>query len=152
MRRIYAVTFDGVAVSVDQDLFQIGADTLPITIHSITLSQETDLGDAQAEGLRIRLRRVSDSVTDGVNAVAYDTNTPSETADLAVNQTTPLVEDVELLHVEAWNIILGPFLWVPTAPETPWIAPGDTFTVNLAANTNDAMTMSGTVVFEEVDV
>ena len=44
MGRIYAVNFNEVAVSVQQDLFQIEAQTTPAILHAIYLSQSTEEG------------------------------------------------------------------------------------------------------------
>ena len=72
MGRIYAVNFNEVAVSVQQDLFQIEAQTTPAILHAIYLSQSTEEGDAEAENLNVIIQRVTDAVTDDLNAVALD--------------------------------------------------------------------------------
>ena len=57
MGRMYTVTFTDVAVTAQQDLFQIEANTTPVIIHAIFLSQISDVGDSAAENLSILLRR-----------------------------------------------------------------------------------------------
>ena len=62
---MYSVEFNEVAVTAVQDLFQIEAVTVPIVIHECTISQRTDVGDAEAEALLIRMRgEITDAVTD----------------------------------------------------------------------------------------
>jgi hypothetical protein len=54
MPRIYSAQFNGVAVTAQQDIFEVNvASTKVVKIHSLHLSQSTEVGDAQEEGLSI---------------------------------------------------------------------------------------------------
>ncbi|KKL84049.1 hypothetical protein LCGC14_1968710, partial [marine sediment metagenome] len=44
MGRMFSVSFTDVAVTAQQDLFQIEANTVPVIIHAIFLSQTSDVG------------------------------------------------------------------------------------------------------------
>lgn len=58
MGRMYAVTFENVAVTVAQDLFEISpADDKPVLIHAVYVSQSSDMGDVQEELLRVTIKR-----------------------------------------------------------------------------------------------
>ncbi|NIT14583.1 MAG: hypothetical protein GTN99_10185 [Candidatus Dadabacteria bacterium] len=149
MGRMFSLSFDAVAVTAVQDLFQIDPTGGVIIIHSVKISQELDVGDAQAEHLRIRLRRVTDAVTDDVNAVKLDNASAAEAANLAINETTQLTTGAVNIDIEAWNI-LQPYLYLPSPEMRPVIAIGETFTVDLADAPADSLTMSGTVVFEQI--
>ena len=48
MGRMYTVQFSEVSVSAQQDLFQIEALVVPAIIHSVSISQSSDVGDASA--------------------------------------------------------------------------------------------------------
>jgi len=50
MGRMYAVTFEAVAVTAAQDFFELTpADDKPLLIHGIYLAQSSDVGDANDE-------------------------------------------------------------------------------------------------------
>ncbi len=149
MGRIYTVSFTDIAVSVAQDFFQIEAVTNPIIIHAIYLSQNSDVGDANAENLTIRFRRVTDTLTDVTAEVKLDKGDNDALADLNVNDTTPLVTGAETIHAECWNIAI-PFIWMPP-PELRIVVPVDeAVTVNLVDAPTDSLTMSGVLYFEEI--
>ena len=148
---LYSVEFNGVAVTVVQDLFQIEAITVPILIHEITISQHTDVGDAEAEGLLIRFRgEITDAVTDDLAGVPLNGfRTTANLSNLAINETTQLTTGAVDIYSEAWNIAL-PWKYIPT-PETRYmIAVGDAVVVDLATAPNDEITCHGTVIFEEL--
>lgn len=158
MGRIYTTKFKAVAVTAAQDLFEILAATgKPIFIHGFTLSQTTEVGDAQEEGLQITTNRGAGSVTSGSGG---STHTPAPVnvddtasgATVEINNTTIMsVGTGTLTELEAfaWNV-RGPFdRWY--TPETrPYIKPGDRWTLELETAPADSITMSGTVIFEEV--
>ena len=147
--RMYTAQFSEVAVTAQQDLFQIEANSVPAIIHAIFLSQSSDVGDAAAEALSILIRRVTDAVTNDITEVKLDQGSASANADLAVNSFTELVTGSEIIHSEAWNIAL-PFIWMPP-PEMRIIVPvGDAVVVNLNTTPADSITMSGSMYFEEV--
>ncbi len=149
MGRMYTVSFTDVAVTAAQDLFQIEAVTVPAILHAVYISQNTDMGDAEAEALTIRFRRVTDALTNVTAEVKLDNGSAAANADLNVNDTTPLVTGAQTIHAECWNIQM-PFIWLPP-PEMRIIVPvDDVVTVNLVSAPTDSLTMSGTMYFEEI--
>lgn len=149
MGRLYSASFTEVAVSAQQDLFQIEANTVPAIIHAVYLSQSSDVGDAASEGLSILIRRVTDAVTNDIAEVAVDGGDAAANADLAINETTELVTGATTIHAEDWNI-LTPFIFLPTPELRPVVQVGNAVVVNLNTTPADAITMSGTMYFEEV--
>ncbi len=148
MGRMYTVQFSDVAVTAQQDLFQIESLVVPVIIHGVFISQISDVGDTAAENLGIRIARVTDIVTDDLATVQLDKGDATQNADVAVNETTELVTGLEIIHSEAWNIAL-PFVWMPP-PEMRIIGQvGDVIVVNLNTTPADSLTMSGTLYFEE---
>lgn len=148
---MYSVEFNDVAVTVAQDLFQIEAVTVPIVIHEITVSQRLDVGDAAAEALLIQLRgEITNAVTDDLAGVPMNSyRTTANLSNLAINETSQIVTGAVDIYSEMWNIAL-PFKYIPT-PETRYmIAVGDAFVVALNTAPTDSLTMSGTVIFEEL--
>ena len=138
MGRIYSVSFAEVAVTAQQDLFQIEANTTPARLHGVFLSQSSDLGDSESEGLSILIRRVTDAVTNDVAEVLIDGGDGNANADLAINETTELTTGASTVHAEAWNI-LTPFIYLPLPEHRPFIAIGDALTVNLNTTPTDSL-------------
>jgi len=147
--RIYSVQFTEVAVTAQQDLFQVEALTVNAVFHALYLSQSSDVGDAAAEGLSILIRRVTDAVTDDLATSQADTGDATQNADVAVNETTELVTGAATYHSEVWNIVQGPFIWLPPPELRPNAVIGDVMVFNLNTTPADSITMSGTVYFEE---
>lgn len=149
MSRIFTVQFTEVAVTAQQDLFQIEALVVPAKLHAVYLSQSTDVGDAEAEGLSILIRRVTDAVTNDLAEAKIDSGSAAANADLAVNETTELVTGAETIHSEVWNIAQGPFIYLPPPEHRPTIEIGNAIVVNLNTTPADSITMSGTAYFSE---
>ena len=149
MGRMYTLEFTDVAVTAQQDLFQIEAITVPAIIHAVYLSQITDVGDAAAENLSISINRVTDDVTDDKATVQIDNGDATQLAEIAINETVELVTGLARIHSEAWNIAL-PFVFLPTPEMRPVVEVGNAIVVNLNTTPADSITMSGTIYFEEV--
>jgi len=155
MGRMYAVTFENVAVTAAQDFFELSpADDKPIKIHMIVLSQSTELGDAAEEQLRIKIIR--GHTTSGSGGTA-PTPAPLDPAGAAagcaaeVNNTTIASAGTTVdLHAECFNVRSG-WLYIPI-PECMIKATqaNTTIVVRLMAAPADSITMSGTLIFEEM--
>jgi len=146
MSRMYTVQFSEVAVSAQQDLFQIEALITPAIIHAVYISQSSDVGDASAAMVSIQLRKATDAVTDDLATVQLDEGDATQTADVAINETTELVTGQLIYHSEVWNIAL-PWVWLPPPEMRINVKIGEVLCVNM--NTTDTLTMSGTIYFEE---
>ena len=149
MGRLYSFSFSEVAVSAQQDLFQIEAQTVPAKLVAVYLSQSTEVGDSAEEGLSILIRRVTDDVTNDVAEVKIDGGDGAALADLAINETTELTTGAEIVHTEAWNVRM-PFIYLPPPELRPVIQIGNAIVVNLNTTPADSITMSGTCYFEEL--
>mgnify|MGYP000553884873 CR=1 FL=1 len=156
--KLYTVPFSAVAVTVQQDFFEItAASARPVLVHSIELEQMTEVGDAAEEGLAILLRRGTGSVTAGSGGTT-PTPAPIVTSDPAaglvskVNNTTKMVVGtgtITLLRAWAWNVRI-PFLKLFTPETRPVILPGEKLTLELATTPADSITINGTMVVEEI--
>lgn len=148
---LYTLEFNKIAVTAVQDLFQVEAVTVPIIVHEITISQTSDVGDAAAENLLIRLRGgITDAVTDDLAGVPLNGyRATANLSNLAINETSQITTGAVDIFSEAWNIAL-PWKYIPT-PETRYMIPvGDAFVVDLADAPADELTTSGTIIFEEL--
>ena len=149
MGRLYSISFTEISVALQQDLFHLETLTVPSILHAVFLSQSSDLGDAEAEGLSIIIARVTDAVTNVTAEVPLDGGDAVATANINVNQTTELVAGITTVHSEAWNIAL-PFVYLPPPELRPTIQIGNALVVNLNTTPNDAMIASGTLYFEQI--
>ncbi len=151
MGRIYSAVFEEVAVAAAQDLFELIAPADgAVVVHSVTITQSSDAGDAQAEMLPILIHRGTATGTGGTTV----TPSPLQVGDAAfggtveANNTTQSVEGT-FLHGEAFNVQIG-FYYLPPPEDRPVVSPSALFIVELQSAPSDSLTMNGTIVFEEI--
>lgn len=151
MGRIYSAVFEKVAVSAAQDLFELIAPSDAIVIiHAVYLSQDSDDATSESEMLNLLIHRGT-ATGSGGSAV---TPSPLEVGDAAfggtveANNTTQSVEGT-LLHSDCFNVLSG-YAYIPTPEARPVISPSGLFIVELQDTPSDELTMSGTLLFEEI--
>jgi len=110
--RVYSADFAEIAVSAQQDLFQIEALTTPVVLLGVALGQTNIVTDANQEIWSILFRRFTDACTNDIVEAQLDLGDAALLCDLAINETTELVTGTEVVHAETWNLAL-PFLWMP---------------------------------------
>lgn len=153
MSRMYTVSFTGVAVTAQQDFFEVTAAAgKNCRIRALYLSQSTEVGDTQEEGLSIILK--SGATTSGSGGSA-PTPTPTNVTDAAagfaaeVNNTTKAnTGTIVTHHADNWNVRMPYQLIIP--PE--WcveLTGSRRFTVELGTTPADSITCSGTLYVEE---
>lgn len=152
--RIYTVSFTAVAVTAQQDFFEITpADDKPCKILGLFLGQSSDAGDAQDEQLGLRVIRGFTTGGSGGSAPTPRPNNPSDAAagfTAEVNNTTVATTGTTNdLHCDAFNVRAGYPLWLPDGCE--WVVTqGQTsLVVRLITTPNDSITMSGTLYVAE---
>jgi hypothetical protein len=154
---MYTGVFKGVAVTAQQDFFQIVAPSAAsMIIHGWALSQETEFGDAQEEMLRLTTNRGTGAVTTGSGGTT-PTATPSIRTSPAfggtvkANNTTKLAAGSGTLttdlEVHNWNERV-PYLMIYTPEMRPVVLGGDYWTLELETTPADSVTVSGTIWFE----
>lgn len=152
--RQYTVQFNGVAVTAQQDLFEIVAPAdAVVELLEFHISQSTEVGDTAEEGLSILLK--SGSTTSGSGGSA-PTPVPLSLGDAAfggtteVNNTTKATAGTIVTHA-AWNWNIRVPLDVIFTPETCKIlSPSARMTIELATTPADSITMSGYAIFREI--
>lgn len=152
---MYSVSFVDVAVSAAQDLFEIApADDKKVVIHGLVLGQDSDVGDAAEELLSIQIIRghaTSGSGGSAFTPVPLDADDPAAGAATEVNNTTIASTGTAVrLHADTFNVRAG-YQWIPTPEMRPMCAQGGSrIVVRLDDAPADALTMSGTLYFEEL--
>jgi hypothetical protein len=149
---MYSATFEEVSVgTAAQDLFELVAPTdMSVAIHGLILSQSSDAGDSESEQINILIHRGTTSGSAG----STPTPAPMHVGDAAstvtveANNTTQGTEGT-ILHSECFNVMAGLQIW--WTPETrPIISPSGRIIVEMQSTLADAVTMSGTIYFEEI--
>jgi hypothetical protein len=148
---MYTATFEEVAVTAVQDLFEIvsAADSVTV-IHSIKISQSSDAGDSESEQLNMLIHRGSTSGSGG----STPTPAPMNLGDAAfggtveANNTSQSTEGT-ILGSYCFNVMAGLDI-VFTPEERIVISPSGRVIIELQTAPNDSLTMSGTVVLEEI--
>lgn len=154
MSGIYTAVFNNVAVTAIQDLFEIvaAADAV-VLLHDIHLSQNTDVGDAAEEVLRIELtsgHTTSGSGGSAPTAIPRDIGQAAFGGTIEVNNTTQAsAGTIVTKYVWNWNIRVG-FDKIFTPETRPRIAPGTRMCLELPAAPADSVTMSGSITLEEI--
>lgn len=152
--RVYSVIFNGVAVTAQQDFFEVNvASTKVVRIHSLHLSQETNVSDANEKELRLAVR--SGATTSGSGGTT-PTATPRALGDSAyagtveVNNTTKATTGTIVTHsIRTWNIRVPLDVYWPPDQRIE-LSPSARATVELLTTPAASTTMSGELVIEEV--
>ena len=152
--RVYTVNFNGVAVTAQQDLFEIvAAAGKPCRIVALQLSQSTEVGDAQEEGLNVILKAgQSASGSGGSTATPVPLNSTDAAAGFTaeVNNTSKAASGTIVTHdAFSWNV-RAPFIFIWPPEMRIELTGSRRFTVELGSTPPDSITMSGTLYVEEI--
>lgn len=152
---IYSASFTAIAVSAAQDVFEIVAPAdSRIAIREVRLGQYSDPGDAEAEILSVLIiRGYATSGSGGASVTPVNlsghTGNLSSTATVERNNTTVASTGTPLTLVSTvWNV-QSEFLYIPDAVERPIIEVSTRLVVRITAPA-DALTMNGTLIFEQL--
>lgn len=151
MGLMYSAVFEEVAVTAAQDLFTVTAPSdAAVVIHAVYLGQSTDAGDTESEQLSVILHRPSAAGSGGTSATPrpLQVGFPAAGSTVDVNDTTQATEG-NIIHADCFNVMAG-WVWIPTPECRPVISPSGLVTVELQTAPADSITMSGTILFEEI--
>ena len=156
--RIYRCVFNAVAVTAQQDFFEITAATgKTVIIHYLWITQSTEVGDAQEEGLNLIVKRGTSLTTSGSGGttptpVTQNPNDAAAGAVCEVNNTTKMAIGTGTITSEEphnWNVRV-PYVVIYTPETRPIVLPGERKTLELGTTPADSITISGWVGFEEI--
>lgn len=160
MSRIYSAVLTGTitAAGTDTDIFSIQpADDKPIKIVGFLLSQISEVGDTQEEGLRVTIKRLPATFTVGSGGGAV-TPAPMDSADTAcgatvrANDTTVSTTSgtAVVLAEIGWNERNSPYeFWFPDPALRPKAKQGEGLVIRIETTLADDMTGCFTVWLEE---
>jgi hypothetical protein len=154
MSRIYTASFTAVAATAAQDLFEfVSASTAVILIHDISISQQTNVSDANEKELQIALKSGQTTTGSGgstVTPVVLDFGDAATGATVKANNTTKATAGTIVTHYYwNWNV-RGEFLRIFTPETRPMIRPSRRMTLELVNAPAASMTISGTITYEEI--
>jgi len=154
MSGVYTVQFNGVAVTAQQDLFEItGHSSKPYVILAYSITQTSEVGDAQEEGLLIQLKSGQTTSGSGGSAptpVATDSSNSAAGFTAEANNTTKASAGTIVTHESrAWNV-RGPHEVLFTQEQQLVMAAGRRATLELATTPADSITMNGTIWIQEI--
>lgn len=158
MGRRYAVPFTATASPAAAfDAFEVLASSAkPFYLCKVVLAQSSDYGDAAAEGLAVLIKRgVANTSGSGGSTV-----TPAKvggTNDAAAGPTAEVMNTTQAtstggsltnIYADAFNV-QGGWEYQPVPEDRFYFAAGEMCVVSVSAPA-DAVTMSGTLIFEEL--
>lgn len=154
MARTYTVEFDAVAVTAVQDLVEIAVPAgAMVVVRSAFFGQSSDAGDAQAEMLRVQMKRgvgaTSGSGGSTATAAKHETGDPAFSTTPEINNTTQAVAgggSLTIIPAETYNVQAG-WYYTPTPEEFVWYGPSELIVFSLPAAPADSLTMTGRVTF-----
>lgn len=154
MSGLYTVQFNGVAVTAQQDLFElVGSATKPFVILGFTLSQTTEIADAQEEGLSILVKSGQTTSGSGGSAptpVANDSTAAAAGFTAEANNTTKATAGTIVTHsAYSWNVRM-PLEVLFTQEQQLIMVAARRCTVELGTTPADSITMNGTIWVQEI--
>lgn len=152
---MYSVSVTGVSVTAAQDLFELTpADDKPIRVAGLWIAQTSDAGDAEEEILEILIKRGNTTSGSGGTTPAIETINPTDGAagfTAEANNTTRASAGTadNLLH-DGWNVRVPYQLLLPEDMRPSASQANTTLVIGLEDAPADAITLSATVMIEEV--
>lgn len=157
---LFTVSFAGVAITAPQDLFALlAAATSRLAICRVEVMQYSDVGDAASEILAYTFKRGATVAGSGGTAptpvnIKGHTGARAATTTARVNDTTQAgTGTIVTVQAGAFNIQAG-LLYAPRydefIDERITVEAGSRFVVSLDSAPADALTVSGTILFEEL--
>lgn len=154
MSGIYTVQFNGVAATVQQDLFEIvAAAAKPLVLIAFGLSQSTEVGDTAEEGLSILVKSGQSTSGSGGSSptiVPRDASQAAASFAAEANNTTKATAGTIVTHYAYnWNVRM-PFDIILPEPMQIILPASRRLTIELATTPADSITLSGYAVLQEI--
>ena len=155
MGRIYVVTIAAAAVTVATDLIEITpADDKPVIVHSIDILQTSDLQDAQEEIIGLTWVRGHTTSGSGGSAptprpLLLNSTAAGFTAE-TMNTTVASAGTAINLHKHGWNVRIPLTIFYPPEIRPVVAQPSTLLVLRMDAAPADSITISGSVVVEEI--
>lgn len=152
MGRMYVATFEDIAVSAVQDLFEITApSTGCVVIHRCEIGNESGETSEQLAIRMIRGYTVSGSGGASVTPAPLESGDPAADSTVERNNTTVAnTGSAVTLGRRCFNLVGGGWLYEPTPETRIVLAPSERLVFHLPVAPSASVDMSGELVFEEI--
>lgn len=160
MARMYTVPYTGTLTNAggDADLLTLlPADDKPVRLRGWIFGQTTEVGDTAEENLRITVRHMTATVTDGNGSAV--TPVKMDSADAAAGftaeangATVATTSGTSIIMMEfAWNVRATPWeFWFPDERFCPVAKQGEAILVRCESTAADDITVALTFFIEEL--
>ncbi len=154
MGRLYTVVINAVAVSATQDLFGLLATSgMAFKVRELYLGQKT-LTTAEMRQVTVWRNPATATVGSGGSAATPRPNLAGDSAATVtarINDTSPQTTNgtQAILYSDVWYYSNQNLIWLPR-DQGPIIKPSEGLAVNMATAPSGSMTVSGSLVFEEL--
>ena len=154
MPRTFAVSFNAVAITAAQDLFEISpADDKPVRLLGLVVGQYSDVGDANSENLSLSIIRGYTSSGSGgsaFTALPLDPNDSAAGFSAEINNTTVANTGTAVtLWSDVWNTQAGYQVWFPDGAQPQASQANTTIVVRITAPA-DSITTNATLMVQEL--
>ena len=154
MPRTFAVSFNAVAITAAQDLFEISpADDKPVRLLGLVVGQYSDVGDANSENLSLSIIRGYTSSGSGgsaFTALPLDPNDSAAGFSAEINNTTVANTGTAVtLWSDVWNTQAGYQVWFPEGAQPQASQANTTIVVRITAPA-DSITTNATLIVQEL--
>lgn len=160
MGRIFALPWSGTVTNAggDADLWEISpGDDAPVAIRMIRLGQTSEVKDAEEEGLRITVKRLTATVTSGNGTAGTEEELSrsgqSATLTWEYNGSTVATTsgNTEVLDEIGWINRQAPLeIWYPELKFAPRAVQTEALVIRMETTPGDDFTFVGTVYVEEL--
>lgn len=152
MGRIYVATFEDIAVSAVQDLFELVAPaTGVVVVHRCEIGNESSETSEQLAIRMVRGYTVSGSGGGAVTPVPLQSGDPAADSTVERNNTTVANTGTAVtLGRRTFNLVGGGWLYEPTPETRIVLAPSERLVFHLPVAPSAAVDLSGELVFEEI--
>ena len=148
---MYSAVAEEVAVTAAQDIMQIVAPSdAVVCLHAVYISQSSDAGDSESEQLNVLYHRGGTNGSGGTTVTPAPLHLGGAAAGSVVeaNNTTQSTEGT-LIHSDCFNVMAG-YQDIRTPETRIYISPSDIFNIELQNAPADSLTMTITILFEEL--
>lgn len=154
MPRTFAVSFNAVAITAAQDLFEISpADDKPVRLLGLVVGQYSDVGDSNSENLSLSIIRGYTSSGSGgsaFTALPLDPNDSAAGFSAEINNTTVANTGTAVtLWSDVWNTQAGYQVWFPEGAQPQASQANTTIVVRITAPA-DSITTNATLIVQEL--
>lgn len=151
---VFTYPFAASVLTTNTDVFSLTAPANSrVVIREIRLGQYSDFGDAQAELLSLIMMTGSTALgstatLSGRNVKRYTGHPTFTTVVTGPSTTLASTTSAVLTFADTWNVA-APYLYMPAWADRPVLGLGQTWVLRMSAP-NDALTVNGTLVLQEV--